>query len=149
MNEVAGDAEEEEVLAADEVNEELMEAVEDLFTEDAGSWIKLDDGVELLDEWATISDSAIEDITNSAMSGIDKKNFVDFDLLDADLGLGVEDSAVSAIDGASEALSGLGDGFLDFSAGNLEMLGIETAEMSTEELIAAGLAADLGLVVAA
>ena len=100
------------------------------------------------DAWQPIDNSDIEAIGEKYSD----PNWWTKDLIDVEdlpLDIGVNDSAASAIDGASEALSGLGDGFLDFSAGNLEMLGIETAEMSTEELIAAGLAADLGLVVAA
>ena len=107
-----------------------------------------DGGVELLDEWPAISDSAIGDIlSDSAMSGIDKINFVDLDLLDEDLGLGGEDLAASAIDGATDLLSGLGDGLMDMSVANLEMLGFDTATMSAEEIVAAALVADLAVVV--
>ena len=151
MKKVAGDAEEEEVLAAEEVDEELMEAVEDVLNEGAESWIELEDGVWLLDDWQPLSKSEIEAITNSGDKYSDPNSWTEdlIDVEDLPLDIGVEDSAFSAIEGANEALAGAGDAFLDFSAANLEMLGVDAAEMSVEELIAYGLLADVGLVAAA
>ena len=97
------------------------------------------------DDWQPLDNSDIEAIGEKYSD----PNWWTKDLIDVEdlpLNIGADDSAVSAIDGATEALSGLGDSFLGFSEGNLEMLGFETAEMSTEEIIAASLAADLALV---
>jgi len=91
----------------------------------------LEDGIEPSTVGVnSISDSAIEDITNMAISEIQKAmkklKLEDGDPLDADSGSEMGDLDDGAIDGETEAL---------------EMFGVDAAEMSAEDLIAFGLLA--------
>jgi len=100
----------------------------------------------LREPWPEISEEEIEAVMNIGKEYSEPINWDDLiDVEDLPLDIGVEDSAVSAIEGTDGALSAIGEGFLDFSAANLEVFGVDAAEMSAEELIALGLLADIGL----